>query len=160
VIVSKARSLPQNLPPQPVQANGPAWAGTWSLNFNKTTGMDFSGQLLQIPFQSVTMKLEPQVDGVKITWDFVGVPIHNAAHVEVTFPFDKTTQPPDMMQGILKDLLLRKLNDYALEVSANPGPAAPVTGPQTIRIVASPDGKTLTMVNSATASVASYDRQS
>ena len=108
------------------------WFGTWKLNPAKSTSKSESR------FKRVTLKVEPSQDGLKVTYDIVGIR-GGVTHMEWTGKFDGRDYP---VQGV--DYVLTNAytpvdeRSYQIVIKVDGAVAA------TARVVVSPDGKTLT----------------
>jgi hypothetical protein len=112
------------------------WFGTWKLNLEKSTGS--SG----VRYKRVVLKIGPWEDGLKVTYDYVGIR-GGVTHMEWTGKFDGKDYA---VQGL--DYVLT--NAYALTGDRNYRIVIKVDGAvaATASVTISPDGKTLTSVTS------------
>jgi hypothetical protein len=108
------------------------WFGTWKLNPAKSTSNSESR------FKRVTLKVEPSQDGLKVTYDMVGIR-GGVTHMEWIGKFDGKDYP---VQGV--DYVLTNAytpvdeRSYQIVIRVDGAVAA------TARVVVSPDGKMLT----------------
>jgi hypothetical protein len=108
------------------------WFGTWKLNPAKSTSNSESR------FKRVTLKVEPSQDGLKVTYDMVGIR-GGVTHMEWTGKFDGKDYP---VQGV--DYVLTNAytpvdeRSYQIVIKVDGAVAA------TAKVVVSLDGKTLT----------------
>jgi len=108
------------------------WFGTWKLNPAKSTSNSESR------FKRVTLKVEPSQDGLKVTYDMVGIR-GGVTHMEWIGKFDGKDYP---VQGV--DYVLTNAytpvdeRSYQIVIRVDGAVAA------TARVVVSLDGKTLT----------------
>ena len=130
---------------------GPAqtpWFGTWKLKTNSDR------------YKSVTSKIEPSDDGLKVTYDMVGTR-GGITHMEWTGKFDGRDYPVQGVDYVLTNAysLLNALS-YQIVVKVDGAAAATAT------VTISPDGKTLTTITAeknargqTINTTAVYDRQ-
>src|SRR5262245_14471088 len=76
------------------------WIGTWRLNPAKSTGNNESR------FKRVTLKIEPVGDGIRVTYDMVGIR-GGINHMEWTGPFDGKDYPVQGLDYVLTNAYTR-----------------------------------------------------
>jgi hypothetical protein len=125
--------LPQTLPAQ----SQDAWFGTWRLNLAKSTPDR------AIRFKRATTKIEPWKDGLKVTYELVGLR-GGVTHMEWIGRFDGKDYP---MQGVdyVMTNAYRRIDDRSYEIVVK------VDGivNSTASVAISPDGKTLTTLTAS-----------
>jgi hypothetical protein len=130
------------------------WFGTWKLNPVKSTSNSESR------FKRVTLKIEPWHEGLKVTYDMVGLR-GGITHMEWTGKFDGKDYPVQGVDYVLTNAYTR-LDEQSYQIVIKVDGA----GAATAKVVVAPDGKTLTTStvekNARGESVTSttvYDRQ-
>ena len=117
-----------------------AWFGTWNLQlFN-------SAQADSTPYKRVTTRIEPLQDGLKVTYDMVGIR-GGVTHMEWNGKFDGKDYP---MQGVdyVMTNAYRRIDDRNYEiVIKRDGTLSAIA-----RVEVSPDGKTLRVTTEQKAS--------
>src|SRR5499427_10268500 len=83
------------------------WFGTWKLNPAKSTSNSESR------FKRVTLKVEPWQDGLKVTYEMVGVR-GGVTHMEWTGKFDGRDYPMQGVDNVLTNAY-RKIDDRSYE---------------------------------------------
>lgn len=128
--------------------------GKWALNLSKSTY-----DSAQPPYKKSTCKIEPWEDGLKVTYDMVGIR-GGITHLEWTGRFDGRDYLLQGLDEVLTNAYV-KIDDRTYEVVVKVDGARAAT----TKISISPDGKTLTTVTTARNSQGSsvsttiYDRQ-
>jgi hypothetical protein len=108
------------------------WFGTWKLNPAKSTANSESR------FKRVTLKVEPWQDGLKVTYDMVGIR-GGITHMEWTGKFDGKDYPVQGVDYVLTNAYTRlDEQSYQIVIKVDGTLAA------TAKVVVSADGKTLT----------------
>ncbi len=110
------------------------WFGTWTLNLAKST-VD-----RDVRYKRVTTKIEPWEDGLKVTYDLVGVR-GGMTHMEWAGKFDGKDYPVQGLDYVLTNAY-RRVSDRSYEIVNKIDGVMSSTAHVTI----SPDGKTLTTV--------------
>ena len=116
--------------PQPQHGAGQEqapWFGTWRLNLAKSNGS----------YKRATCRIEPWEDGLKVTYDMVGVR-GGVTHMEWTGRFDGKDYPMQGVDNVLTNAY-RRIDDRTYEIVVKVDSAVVATS----RVVVSPDGKTL-----------------
>src|SRR5262245_50880055 len=127
--------------------------GTWELNFEKSGGNPASR------FKRVLSRIEPSQDGLKVTYDTIGVR-GGVTHMEWAGKFDGRDYPVQGVDYVLTNAYTR-IDDhtYQIVVKVDGSLAA------TTKVSLTPDGKTLTTVTVENAqgrlveTTSVYDRQ-
>ncbi len=116
----------------PVSAADPPWIGTWKQNFNKSTVSS------EQRFKRVTSRIDTWEDGLKVTYDMVGVR-GGVTHMEWTGRFDGKDYPVQGVDYVLTNAY-SAIDDhsYRIVIKVDGRIAA------TARVVVSADAKTLT----------------
>jgi hypothetical protein len=109
-----------------------SWFGTWRLNLEKST-VDRG-----VRFKRATTKIEPWEDGLKVTYDLVGVR-GGITHMEWTGKFDGKDYPVQGVDYVLTNAYTRDSDRSYQIVTKIDGVVS-----ATAKVVISPDGKTLT----------------
>ena len=128
----------------------PSWFGTWTLNLARSTYSPGPP-----PYTRARRRVEPSGDGIKITDDMVrsrgGI-----IHLEWTGKFDGKDYPVQGVELVLTNAY-RRIDDRAYELIQKIDGEVVATS----RMAMSPDGRTITTVNSSrTASATTvYERQ-
>jgi uncharacterized protein (UPF0297 family) len=145
-VISGVLVLPGVLAAQPQ----PGWFGTWTLNLTKSTYSPGPP-----PFKRATRRIEPSGSDIKIIDEMVrsrgGI-----THLEWTGKFDGNDYPVQGVELVLTNAY-RRVDDRTYElIQKIDGDVIAAS-----RMVMSPDGKTITTVNSSrTASATTvYERQ-
>ena len=108
------------------------WFGTWQLNLAKsTTDSD-------VRFKRATSKIEPWGDGLKVTYDLVGVR-GGITHMEWTGKFDAKDYPVQGVDYVLTNAYSR-VDERSYQIVIKTDGVVTATAKVTI----SADGKTLT----------------
>jgi hypothetical protein len=108
------------------------WFGTWKLNPAKSTANSESR------FKRVTLNVEPWQDGLKVTYDMVGIR-GGITHMEWTGKFDGKDYPVQGVDYVLTNAYTRlDEQSYQIVIKVDGTLAA------TAKVVVSADGKTLT----------------
>jgi len=132
-----------------------AWLGTWKLNLAKSSYDPGPG-----PYRRSTFTIEPWENGVKVTYDMVGVR-GGLTHLEWTGQFDGRDYA---VQGVEEFITYayNRVDDRTYEVVTKLDGAVAATS----RVVLSPDGRSMTTVTSgngaqgrAITSTTVYDKQ-
>jgi hypothetical protein len=108
------------------------WFGTWKLNLAKSTVER------NVRFKRATTKIEPWEDGLKVTYDLVGVR-GGVTHMEWTGKFDGKDYPVQGVDYVLTNAYSH-VNDRSYEIVTKIDGIVSATA----KVVISPDGKTLT----------------
>jgi len=108
------------------------WIGTWILNFQKSTADR------EARYKRVTSTIEPWKDGLRVTYDLVGVR-GGLTHMEWTGRFDGQDNPVQGVDYVLTNAYTR-LTERSYRIVTKVDGAATSTA----TVVISPDGKTLT----------------
>ena len=108
------------------------WFGIWKLNLEKST-VDRDAR-----FKRATTKIEPWQDGLKVTYDLVGVR-GGITHMEWTGKFDGKDYPMLGVDYVLTNAYSR-LDDRTYQITVKNDGVVTATAKVTI----SPDGRTLT----------------
>jgi hypothetical protein len=129
-----AVALLLTLPFQFVSRQQEAWFGAWRLNLANSAEKPESPR-----YKRITTRIEPWEDGLKVTYDMVGIR-GGVTHTEWTGKFDGKDYP---MQGVdyVMTNAYRKVDDrnYEIAIKLDGVPTA------TARVTVSADGKTLTV---------------
>src|SRR5438105_2192170 len=88
--------------------SGDPWFGTWKLNFEKST------QDRNARFKRATSKIEPLEDGLRVTYDLVGIR-GGVTHLEWTGKFDGKDYPVEGVDYVLTNAY-RRLDDRSYEI--------------------------------------------
>jgi hypothetical protein len=145
-MIGSVLALPGALAGQPAAS----WFGTWTLNLARSTYSPGPP-----PFTRATRRIEPSGDGIKITDDMVrsrgGI-----THVEWTGKFDGMDYPVQGVELVLTNAY-RRVDDRTCELIQKIDGEVVATA----RLVLSPDGKTITTVNSSRTAGATtiYDKE-
>jgi hypothetical protein len=130
------------------------WYGTWSQNLEKSSS-DRNPR-----YKRAITKIESWMDGLKVTYDLVGVR-GGVTHMEWTGRFDGKDYPIHGIDYVLTNAYTR-LTDRSYEIVIKVDGAVSATA----RVEISPDGRTLTTVTrgrnaqgSTVETTAVYDRQ-
>lgn len=123
------------LPPTSASPAQAPWFGTWKLNLAKSSANPDR-------YKTVTSRIEPWEDGLKVTYDMVGTR-GGVIHMEWSGRFDGKDYTVQGMDYVLTNAY-SLVNDrsYQIVVKLDGRVAA------TSSVVISPDGKTLTTVTS------------
>ena len=123
-----AVTLLLTLPYQTVSRQQETWFGTWRLNQEKVESP---------PYKRVITRIEPWQDGLRVTYDMVGIR-GGVTHMEWTGKFDGKDYP---MQGIdyVMTNAYRRLDDRTYEIVIKLDGVLTATA----RVAVSPDGRTL-----------------
>lgn len=140
-------------PSSPDGLNG--LAGTWTLNLAKSIY-----EAGRPPYKRSTCKIESLGDGLKVTYDMVGIR-GGITHIEWVGKLDGKDYPLQGVDDVLTNAYSRiDEHTYDVVVKADSAKAA------SARIVIAPDGKTLTSITSTrnaegqiVKTTAVYDRQ-
>jgi hypothetical protein len=126
-----AAALLLTLPYQAVSRQQEAWFGTWSLNQEKVESPRY---------KRVITRIEPLEDGLRVTYDMVGVR-GGVTHMEWTGKFDSKDYP---MQGVeyLMTNAYRRIDNQSYEIVIKMDGVTTATA----RVTVSPDGKKLSVV--------------
>jgi flagellar hook assembly protein FlgD len=127
----------------------PAWFGTWSLNFSKSTQSDST------QYKRVTSRIEPWNDGLKVTYEMVGVR-GGVTHWEWVGKFDGKDSPVQGTDTFLTNAY-RKIDDASYEIVVKvDGAVAAVS-----RVTISADGNSLNVVTegNGTKTTSVYERR-
>ena len=108
------------------------WFGTWRLNLAKST-TDRDAR-----FKRATSKIEPWEDGLKVTYDLVGMR-GGLTHMEWIGKLDGKDYPVQGVDYVFTNAYSR-VNDRTYQIAIKVDGVATATA----RVVISPDGKTLT----------------
>lgn len=119
------------------QAPHAAWFGTWTLNLAKSTYDPGPG-----PYRRSTFTMEPSEDGVKVTYDMVGVR-GGLTHLEWTGPFDGRDYAVQGVEEFITYAYIR-VDDRTYDVVTKVDGTIVATS----RVVLSPDGRSMTTVTS------------
>ena len=115
----------------------PPWFGTWKLNPVKSTPNT------DARFRRVLTDIEPWKDGLKVTYDMVGIR-GGIAHMEWTGKFDGKDYPVQGVDYVLTNAYtLLSDHSYRIVIKVDGAVAATST------VVISTDGKTLTTTTQA-----------
>ena len=121
--------------PLTAQAQAP-WSGTWTLDFAKSTGNSATR------YKRVVLKISPWADGLKVTYDYVGIR-GGVTHMEWAGKFDGKDYPVQGLDYVLTNAYTLVDNrNYRIVIKADGAVAATAT------VAVSPDGKRLTSVTS------------
>src|SRR5262245_40167194 len=138
----------------PLDDQEPApWFGTWKLNFEKSGGNP-AGR-----FKKVISRIEPSQDGLKVTYDAIGVR-GGVTHMEWAGKFDGRDYPVQGVDYVLTNAYTR-IDDHAYQIVVKVDGALAAT----TKVSLTPDGKTLTTVTVENAqgrlveTTSVYDRQ-
>jgi N-acetylmuramoyl-L-alanine amidase CwlA len=132
ILVLTMLTIPLILPPAlPAQSQQP-WFGTWSLNLAKSTADG------EARFKRATSKIEAWQDGLKVTYDLVGVR-GGVTHMEWTGKFDGKDYAVQGVDYVLTHAYTR-VNDRSYQIIIKIDGVVTATA----TVVISPDGKTLT----------------
>jgi len=104
------------------------WLGTWSLNLSKSQ---------PARYKRVTSRIEPWRDGLKVSYDMVGIR-GGVTHWEWLGKFDGKDYPMQGVDTVLTNAY-RKIDGRSYEIVVKVDGAVVATS----RVVVSPDGKTL-----------------
>jgi hypothetical protein len=108
------------------------WLGTWKLHLAKSTA-DRDAR-----YKRGTTKIEAWHDGLKVTYDLVGVR-GGATHMEWTGKFDGRDYPVQGVDYVLTNAYSR-IDDHSYQITIKIDGVLTATA----KVVISPDGKTLT----------------
>jgi len=108
------------------------WFGTWTLNFAKSSADR------DVRFKRATTKIEPWEDGLKVTYDLVGVR-GGITHMEWQGKFDSKDYPVQGVDYVLTNAYTRE-GDRSYQIVTKIDGVVSTTA----HVVISPDGKTLT----------------
>jgi len=110
------------------------WFGTWTLNFDKSKAER------EVRYKRAITKIEPWEDGLKVTYDLVGVR-GGVTHMEWVGKFDGQDYPVQGVDYVLTNAYNR-IDDHSYQIITK------VDGlvSSTAKVLISPDGKTLTTV--------------
>jgi hypothetical protein len=126
-----AAALFLTLPYQAVSLQQEAWFGTWSLNQERVDSPRY---------KRVITRIEPWEDGLKVTYDMVGIR-GGVTHMEWTGKFDNKDYP---MQGVdyVMTNAYRRIDNQSYEIVIK------IDGVKTAsaRVAVSPDGRNLSVV--------------
>jgi hypothetical protein len=125
-------TTPVVFPQTPVSQTQGTWFGTWKLNLSKST-TDPDSQV-----KRATSKIEPWRDGLKVTYDIVGVR-GGITHMEWTGRFDSKDYPVQGVDYVFTNAYTR-LSDRSYQITIKVDGVTTATA--TVEI--SRDGKTLT----------------
>jgi len=114
------------------------WIGTWKLNLEKST-LD-----RDVRFKRATTRIEPWQDGIKVTYDLVGVR-GGVTHMEWTGRFDGRDYAVQGVDYVLTNAYTRESDRSYQIVTKIDGVAVSIA-----KVVVSPDGRTLTTVTTGT----------
>jgi len=130
------------------QAQAP-WFGIWKMDFAQSTGHP------ETRFRKVTSRIEPWKDGLKVTYDAVGVR-GGVMHMEWRGRFDGRDYPVQGVDYVLTNAYSR-IDDHTYQIVIKVDGAAAATA----RVVISLDGKTLTTVTTEkkATTTAVYEKQ-
>jgi hypothetical protein len=110
----------------------PAWLGTWSLNFEKSTGASLDR------FKRIAIRIEPSENGVKVVYDMIGAR-GGVTHMEWTGSLDGKDYPVQGVDYVLTNAYtLKNDRSYSIAVKID-GVAAASTD-----VEISADGKIMT----------------
>jgi len=121
-----------------VTGQAPSLFGTWKLNLAKSSYGSVSP-----PYKRSTCRIEPLDDGLKVTYDMVGVR-GGVTHIEWTGRLDGKDYPMEGVDDVLTNAYT-KIDDrtYDIVVKADGSRAA------TARITIAPDGRSLMTVTTS-----------
>ena len=108
------------------------WLGTWRVNLAKSTA-DRDAR-----YKRGTTKIEAWQDGLKVTYDLVGVR-GGVTHMEWTGKFDGRDYPVQGVDYVLTTAYSR-IDDHSYQITIKIAGVLTATA----KVVISPDGKTLT----------------
>ena len=108
------------------------WLGTWRVNLAKSTA-DRDAR-----YKRGTTKIEAWQDGLKVTYDLVGVR-GGVTHMEWTGKFDGRDYPVQGVDYVLTNAYSR-IDDHSYQITIKIDGVLTATA----KVVISPDGKTLT----------------
>jgi hypothetical protein len=114
------------------------WVGTWRLNLEK------SNLSSDVRFKRSMTRIEPWKDGIKVTYDLVGVR-GGVTHMEWTGGFDGKDYPVQGVDYVLTNAYTREGDRSYQIVTKIDGVAV-----STAKVVVSHDGRTLTTVTTGT----------
>lgn len=111
------------------------WIGTWTLNLSKSNSATASPQ-----YRRVTTRLESVPDGLKVTYEMVGIR-GGVTRMEWTGRFDGKDYPMQGLDYVMTNAY-RRIDDRSYEIVVK------VDGSitSTARVSVSPDGKALTVI--------------
>ena len=132
------------LPPRSLAQTKPAWFGTWNLNFAKSSSTDSPA------YKRVTSRIEPWGDGLRVTYDMVGIR-GGVTHWEWTGRLDGKDYPVQGADTFLTNAY-RKIDDKSYEITIKIDGSVAAGS----RVTVSADGNALNVVTGKTTSV--YER--
>jgi len=125
------------------------WLGTWKLNLEKSGGNPGAR------FKKVISKIEASQDGLKVTYDAIGVR-GGFTHMEWAGKFDGRDYPVQGVDYVLTNAYTR-IDDHSYQIAVKVDGALAAT----TKVNVSLDGKTLTTatVEGTSRTTSIYDRQ-
>jgi hypothetical protein len=131
------------------------WFGTWNLNLEKSTERPDATR-----YRRVTSRIEPWEDGLKVSYDMVGIR-GGITHTEWTGRLDGKDYPMQGLDYVMTNAY-RRIDDRSYEIVIKIDGALAATA----HVSVSPDGKTLNVTTDqrmadgrTSRTTAIYDRQ-